>query len=129
EALEIGLITRVVSDDAVLDEGRALARDLAEGPTRALAATKRLLWDGLGSTVEARLPDESRTVSELSGTADAREGLAAVLEERRRNFPGGWAPPPPPGPPRPPPPQPPPATTAAPTSAPTPGRLAGRRAL
>jgi 2-(1,2-epoxy-1,2-dihydrophenyl)acetyl-CoA isomerase len=88
EALEIGLITRVVGDDAVLDEGRALARELADGPTRALAATKRLLWDGLGATVEARLPEESRTVSELSGTEDAREGLAAVIERREPRFTG-----------------------------------------
>jgi 2-(1,2-epoxy-1,2-dihydrophenyl)acetyl-CoA isomerase len=88
EALEIGLITRVVGDDAVLDEGRALARGLAEGPTRALAATKRLVWDGLGATVEARLPEESRTVSELSGTEDAREGLAAVIERREPRFNG-----------------------------------------
>jgi 2-(1,2-epoxy-1,2-dihydrophenyl)acetyl-CoA isomerase len=88
EALELGLINRVVPDDAVLAEGLALARQLAEGATRALAATKRLLWDGLGATVEARLPEESRTVSELSGTEDAREGLAAVIEKRRPKFSG-----------------------------------------
>ena len=88
EALEVGLITKVVPDDALLPEAWALARSLAEGATRALAATKRLLWDGLGATVEARLPDESRTVSELSGTADAREGLAAVIEKRRPKFSG-----------------------------------------
>jgi 2-(1,2-epoxy-1,2-dihydrophenyl)acetyl-CoA isomerase len=88
EALELGLVNRVVADDAVLAEGRALARQLAEGATRALAATKRLLWDGLGATVEARLPEESRTVSELSGTEDAREGLAAVIDKRRPKFSG-----------------------------------------
>jgi len=88
EAADLGLVNRVVPDDAVLGEGRALARQLAGGATRALAATKRLLWDGLGATVEARLPDESRTVSELSGTADAREGLAAVIEKRRPKFAG-----------------------------------------
>jgi 2-(1,2-epoxy-1,2-dihydrophenyl)acetyl-CoA isomerase len=88
EALEIGLITRVVADDAVLGAGLALARELATGPTRALAATKRLFWDGLGATVEARLPEEARTVSELSGTEDAREGLAAVIERREPRFAG-----------------------------------------
>lgn len=88
EALELGLVNRVVPDDAVVAEGRALARQLAEGATRALAATKRLLWDGLGASVEARLPEESRTVSELSGTDDAREGLAAVIEKRRPKFSG-----------------------------------------
>ena len=88
EARDIGLVTRVVPDDAVLAEGRALARELAAGATLALAATKRLIWDGLGATVEARLAAESRTVSELSGTEDAREGLAAVIEKRRPKFSG-----------------------------------------
>jgi 2-(1,2-epoxy-1,2-dihydrophenyl)acetyl-CoA isomerase len=86
EALDMGLITRVVADDSVQDEGLALARELASGATLALAATKRLLWDGLGATVEARLPEEARTVSELSGTADSREGLAAVIERRAPTF-------------------------------------------
>ena len=50
EALELGLVTRVVPDDALLDEAWALARQLAAGATRALAATKRMIWDGLGAT-------------------------------------------------------------------------------
>jgi 2-(1,2-epoxy-1,2-dihydrophenyl)acetyl-CoA isomerase len=88
EALEIGLVTRVVPDDRLMDEALALAGQLAAGAPRALAAAKRLLWDGLGSGVEARLPEEARTVAELSGTADSREGLAAVIERRPPSFSG-----------------------------------------
>lgn len=88
EALELGLVTRVVADDALDAEAAGLAAELAAGPTLALAATKRLLWDGLGATVEARLPDEARTVAELAGTADAREGLEAVVERRAPRFVG-----------------------------------------
>ncbi len=88
EALEIGLITRVVPDASLEEESLGLARELAAGATRALGATKRLLWDGLGSGLEAQLPDEARTVSELSGTEDAREGLAAVIERRTPQFRG-----------------------------------------
>lgn len=80
DALEIGLVTRVVADDELQGEGLASAR--------ALGATKRLVWSGLGNRVEAQLPEEARTVSELSGTADAREGLAAVLERRTPKFTG-----------------------------------------
>ena len=47
-----------------------------------------MIWDGLGSTVDARLAEESRVVSDLSGTADAREGLAAVIAKRRPSFEG-----------------------------------------
>jgi 2-(1,2-epoxy-1,2-dihydrophenyl)acetyl-CoA isomerase len=86
DALDIGLITRVVPDDRLLDEALELARKLAAGAPRAQAATKRLVWSGIGGRVEAQLPEEARTVAELSGTADAREGLAAVIERRRPVF-------------------------------------------
>jgi 2-(1,2-epoxy-1,2-dihydrophenyl)acetyl-CoA isomerase len=36
----------------------------------------------------ARLPEEARTVAELSGTAGALEGLAAVIERRAPVFRG-----------------------------------------
>ncbi|HEX3607001.1 MAG TPA: enoyl-CoA hydratase-related protein [Candidatus Dormibacteraeota bacterium] len=86
EALELGLITRVVPDAALAAAGAALAADLAAGATRALAAAKRLLWEGLGSSMDARLGEEARVTSELSGTEDAREGLAAVIERRPARF-------------------------------------------
>jgi 2-(1,2-epoxy-1,2-dihydrophenyl)acetyl-CoA isomerase len=87
-ALAAGLVNRVVPDGEVLERGRELARELAAGPTRALGETKRLLWRGLGSSIDECLPEESRTVSELSGTVDSREGLAAVIERREPNFVG-----------------------------------------
>ena len=86
EARDLGIVTRVVPDDTLGAEALALARTLAAGPQQAIAATKRLLWDGVGASVEARLPEEARTVAELSGTADAREGLEAVIERRAPNF-------------------------------------------
>jgi 2-(1,2-epoxy-1,2-dihydrophenyl)acetyl-CoA isomerase len=88
QALEIGLVTRVVPDERLDQEGLTIAADLAAGPTRALAETKRLIWDGVGRSVEDCLPDESRTVSALSGTEDAREGLAAVIERRAPAYKG-----------------------------------------
>jgi 2-(1,2-epoxy-1,2-dihydrophenyl)acetyl-CoA isomerase len=88
EALDIGLITRVVADDSLREEALALARTLAAGAPLAMGATKRLVWSGLGGRVEAQLPEEARTVAELSGTADSREGLAAVIERRRPTFTG-----------------------------------------
>jgi 2-(1,2-epoxy-1,2-dihydrophenyl)acetyl-CoA isomerase len=53
-----------------------------------VSATKRLVWNGVGASVEQRLAEESRTVSELSGTADALEGLRAVIERRSPRFTG-----------------------------------------
>jgi 2-(1,2-epoxy-1,2-dihydrophenyl)acetyl-CoA isomerase len=88
QAEEIGLVNTVVPDEGLAEAVDTLAATLAAGAPLALAAAKRLLWDGVGRSVETGLPDESRTVSELSGTADAREALAAVIERRRPVFTG-----------------------------------------
>lgn len=86
EALAIGLVTAVVPDGELAREAAERARVIARGAPKALAATKRLLWNGLN--VEPCLPEEARTVSKLSATADSREGLAAVIEKRRPVFSG-----------------------------------------
>jgi 2-(1,2-epoxy-1,2-dihydrophenyl)acetyl-CoA isomerase len=88
KALEIGLVTRVVPDAELLDQGRELARTLAAGAPAALANTKRLLWNGLGEGVEAAMPEENQAQEILSGMEDAREGLAAVIEKRKPRFTG-----------------------------------------
>jgi 1,4-dihydroxy-2-naphthoyl-CoA synthase len=89
EALTIGLITRSAADEDLAGEARKMVLSYAENAPRAVAAAKRLLWTGLGTSVESCLPEEARTVAELSATADAREGLAAVLEKRAPVFTGG----------------------------------------
>ena len=88
EALQIGLVTEVVDDAELISRAEQVATELAAMPPRALSATKRLVWSGLGASVEQRLAEEARTVSELSGTADALEGLRAVIERRKPNFTG-----------------------------------------
>jgi 2-(1,2-epoxy-1,2-dihydrophenyl)acetyl-CoA isomerase len=88
EAKAIGLITRVVADDTLQEEALSLARQLAAGAPAALANTKRLLWSGIGQGVEAVMPEENNTQAVLSGMADAREGLAAVIEKRSPLFTG-----------------------------------------
>lgn len=86
EAAQIGLITRMVPDDALVEESAKVAASYARGAPLAQSAAKRLLWNALA--VERALPEEARTVSTLSATADSREGLAAVIEKRRPLFRG-----------------------------------------
>lgn len=88
DALTMGLVTSVSPDDRLDQEVEDLAQELARGAPKALAATKRLLWNGLGLGFEAALPEEARTVAELARTADAKEGLAAVIEKRNPQFVG-----------------------------------------
>lgn len=88
EALQMGIVTKVVPDGELADASMLLVRELAAGAPKALAATKRLVWAGIGTSIEQCLSEEARTVSELSGMSDAREGLAAVIERRKPVFTG-----------------------------------------
>lgn len=88
QAHALGIVSRVVPDDELVGAVDALAAELAAQPPLGLAATKRLVWDGLGSTVAERMPEEARVVSELSGTADSLEALAAVVERRPGKYVG-----------------------------------------
>jgi 2-(1,2-epoxy-1,2-dihydrophenyl)acetyl-CoA isomerase len=87
-ALGMGLINRVVPDATLESAALEYAGRLAAGAPRALAATKRLLWAGVGLGAEAAMPEESRTVADLCRTEDVREGLAAVIEKRAPRFSG-----------------------------------------
>ena len=88
QARDMGIINRVVADADLDEAALKWAREIARGAPKALAAAKRLLWTGIGTGIDACLSEEARTVSELSGTADAREGLAAVIEKRKPVFTG-----------------------------------------
>jgi 2-(1,2-epoxy-1,2-dihydrophenyl)acetyl-CoA isomerase len=86
EGERLGIVTKVVPDDAVVAEAAALAAELAAGPTRTFGAAKRLLRLSVTNTLETQLELESRAITEASGTADGREGIGAFLEKRSPTF-------------------------------------------
>jgi 2-(1,2-epoxy-1,2-dihydrophenyl)acetyl-CoA isomerase len=88
EALEAGILTEVTADADLHGRVQEIAEGLAASAPMALAATKRLVWGGVGATLQERLPEEARSVSELSGSVDSLEGLAAVIERRSPRFRG-----------------------------------------
>lgn len=88
EALEWGLVSRVVADDAVLDTGRQLASELAAGPTRAFGGAKRLLHGSLEHALDQHLALETEEIARAGATADALEGVAAFVAKRAPRFDG-----------------------------------------
>jgi 2-(1,2-epoxy-1,2-dihydrophenyl)acetyl-CoA isomerase len=88
QALEWGLINRVVADEQVLSEALALAGELAQGPTLAFGETKRLLLSGAIEGLEAQLEREAQAIAALAGKADGQEGMAAFLAKRAPKFRG-----------------------------------------
>ena len=86
EALEWGIVNRVVADGSVLHEARAFAASLAQGPVAALGATKRLLHSGFTSTLETQMEHETQAIADAARGAEGREGIAAFLEKRGPRF-------------------------------------------
>jgi 2-(1,2-epoxy-1,2-dihydrophenyl)acetyl-CoA isomerase len=88
EALEWGLISRVVPDEELVSESEKLATSLAAGPTRAFGAVKRLLLTTFSNGLESQMEQESREIADAAGRADAKEGIAAFLKKRKPEFVG-----------------------------------------
>jgi 2-(1,2-epoxy-1,2-dihydrophenyl)acetyl-CoA isomerase len=87
-AREFGLVRQVVDDAQLMPEALTLARRLAEGPTRALVATRALIEASEQSTYEAQFRREIELQATLRTSADALEGRNAFVEKRKAVFTG-----------------------------------------
>lgn len=86
EAAAMGLVTRVVADDQLDAEIRQVAEQLAKGPLRALSATRALLLEAEGSSLETHLDRESRSIAAAAVTPEGVEGITSFLEKRSPEF-------------------------------------------
>jgi 2-(1,2-epoxy-1,2-dihydrophenyl)acetyl-CoA isomerase len=88
QALEWGLINRVVPDERFADEVAALRDRLASGPTRSYAGTKRQLNHWLYTRMDEQLALEADVQQEMAASGDFAEGVAAFIEKRQAAFGG-----------------------------------------
>jgi 2-(1,2-epoxy-1,2-dihydrophenyl)acetyl-CoA isomerase len=88
QALEWGLINRVIADDAFAEESEALARRLAAGPTRSYAAAKRQLNAMVYGRLEEQLELEADLQQEMASSGDFVEGVTAFAQKRQPAFQG-----------------------------------------
>jgi 2-(1,2-epoxy-1,2-dihydrophenyl)acetyl-CoA isomerase len=87
-AVEWGLANAVHSDERLSDEAGALARRLAEGPTRSYAGSKRALNRMLYPDLEGQLELEAELQHAIARTGDFVEGVSAFVEKRAPAFQG-----------------------------------------
>ena len=88
QALEIGLVTRVVADDQLDAAGTELARSLADGPTLTLGHMKHNLNLAEDAGLDECLDNEAWRHMLCMTTADHREAAAAFVEKRAPRFTG-----------------------------------------
>ncbi len=87
-ALDWGLVNQIAEDDDLMDVAMGVAGKLANGPTRALALTRELVWNSADRSFEAQLHAE-RAAQRLAGrTDDCIEGITAFLQKRDAEFTG-----------------------------------------
>jgi enoyl-CoA hydratase len=88
EALDAGLVARVVAKEAWLDEAKRLARDIAEKGPVATRLAKEAVDRAYEGPLSVGLDYERRALYLAFAADDAKEGLTAFTEKRKPNFRG-----------------------------------------
>jgi enoyl-CoA hydratase len=88
EAYQFGLVDKVCSKEALMDEANALARKIALCGPLSLKGTKLAIDEGIEMTLDEALKFELEIYDKVSNSQDAEEGLSAFLEKRKPIFRG-----------------------------------------
>ena len=86
-ALGMGILSKVVSQDALLDESRALAEETAKNSPLAVAYAKAAIDVAMETPIEQGLRFETTAIRATLASEDYRIGLAAFAEKRPPEFP------------------------------------------
>ncbi|WP_370464402.1 enoyl-CoA hydratase/isomerase family protein [Mycolicibacterium sp. 018/SC-01/001] len=89
EALQWGLVTEVVADNALTQRADDLATAMLRTSGGANGGVKALLLDSFGNGLEAQMELEGRLIAQRAESADGRDGVDAFLAKRRPGFAGG----------------------------------------
>jgi 2-(1,2-epoxy-1,2-dihydrophenyl)acetyl-CoA isomerase len=88
EAMEIGLVNRVVPGSAIDAFVDDWARRLADGPPLALSMSKRLLGQSSSMSLAQAIEAEAQAQNVNFASADTAEALSAFVEKRQPKFEG-----------------------------------------
>ena len=86
EMLEWGLVHEVVEDQYLNERTMIMAQELADGPTNAIAETKKLLIDSDTLSLKQELEREREKNRDSGNSGDAVEGINAFIEKREPKF-------------------------------------------
>lgn len=86
EAVEIGLVTRMVAAEALPADVGALSAQLAAGPVRAFGAARGLLLAGHTHALAEHLDAEAAAIAAAGTGGEAQEGIDAFLGRRKPDF-------------------------------------------
>lgn len=88
EALQFGLVSRVVAKEAWLDEAKRVAGEIAAKSPVALRLAKDAVDAAFESTLRTGVEVERQAFGLAISSEDAKEGMSAFLEKRKPDFKG-----------------------------------------
>ena len=83
EAMELGLVNRIVTEGTALDEARTLAQVLSAKSPEVMRLGRAAFMRALDSDYRRGVAGAVESVCNVAATADAREGVAAFVEKRK----------------------------------------------
>lgn len=87
-ARELGIVNRVVADDAWLEEAMALAEEIAQKPPIAVRLGKQAVLVAEETALSPGIENERRLYELAMASEDRVEGMTAFLEKREPKFEG-----------------------------------------
>lgn len=87
-AMDWGLVSEIVPAAELESRARAIAEDLASGPTQAYAHMRRLLRQSWTATLAEQLAAETDALARSAATADAEAAVASFLARTTPTFRG-----------------------------------------
>ena len=88
EARQLGLVARVVPQDAWLDSAKQLAREIASKSPVSVRLAKEAVDEAFETPLSAGIDFERRSFYLARASEDADEGLSAFVEKRKPEFRG-----------------------------------------
>lgn len=88
EALELGLVNKVVDNDKILEEAMSMAEEIAANAPLAVRAAKRMMRHAMTEDLEDHVQRQYMALLALFRTKDFREGLQSFVEKRPPEFQG-----------------------------------------
>lgn len=87
-ALELGVVSAVVTREALLDEAKAFLRKITKNGPVAVRLALESMYHAVDTATAEALDFESSLFGLLASTADMKEGMTAFLEKRKPDFKG-----------------------------------------